>query len=221
MSTLFTGSSIARKISMALSALFLIIFLLQHLLINFSSIISEEMFNSLSHFMGTNPAVQFILQPVLMFGVVFHFVMGFILEMQNRKARPVKYAYNNSAANSSSSSRNMIYSGLFILGFIIFHLNDFWVPEMIYKYVEFSPEDPNRYYTEVVHMFQNPIRVGVYSLTFVFLGLHLWHGFQSAFQSLGARHPKYTPFIEKFGQVYAVGVPAAYIFIAVYHYLNH
>ena len=176
---------------MALSAFFLMFFLLQHLTINMTSVFSAELFNQLSHFMGTNPVVQFLLQPVLMFGVVFHFVMGFILELKNNKARVVKYAKNNSAANSSWFSRNMIWSGLFILFFMVFHFKDFWVPEMIYKYVEFKPEDPNRYYEEVVHMFESPLRVGVYVLAFVFLTLHLLHGFSSAFQSVGANN-KYT-----------------------------
>lgn len=65
---LFSGS-IGRKFAMALSALFLIIFLVQHFSINLTSVFSEEIFNALSHFMGTNPIVQFVLQPVLMFGV--------------------------------------------------------------------------------------------------------------------------------------------------------
>lgn len=69
-------SSIARKVAMALSGLFLVFFLLQHFTINFTSIFSADTFNELSHFMGTNPLVQFVLQPVLIFGVVFHFVMG-------------------------------------------------------------------------------------------------------------------------------------------------
>ena len=216
---LFSGS-IGRKFAMALSALFLIIFLLQHFMINFTSVISEETFNELSHFMGTNPVVQFVAQPILMFGVLFHFIMGFVLEIKNRNARAVKYAKNNGAANSSWMSRNMIYSGLFILLFLFFHFYDFWIPEMNYKYIEFKPEDPNRYYEEVVHMFASPGRVIVYSLSFVFLALHLLHGFQSAFQSIGARHDKYTPAIQKIGRAYAILIPAGFIFIAVFHYVN-
>jgi len=88
-------SSIARKVAMALSGLFLVFFLLQHFSINLTSVFSKDAFNAASHFMGTNPLVQFALQPVLIFGVVFHFVMGFILEIQNRKARSVKYASYN------------------------------------------------------------------------------------------------------------------------------
>ncbi|MEM0941959.1 MAG: succinate dehydrogenase cytochrome b subunit [Bacteroidota bacterium] len=218
---LFT-SSIGRKFAMALSALFLIVFLFQHFIINFTSTISEETFNQLSHFMGTNPIVQFVLQPILMFGVTFHFVMGFVLEFKNKSARgEVKYYAYKGNANASWFSRNMIWSGLFILFFLGFHFYDFWIPEMNYKYIQFNPEDPDRYYEEVVHIFENPIRVGIYSLSFVFLSLHLLHGFQSAFLSIGARHPKYLPAVQQLGRLYAILVPVGYIYIALYHFIVH
>ncbi|MEP1096018.1 MAG: succinate dehydrogenase cytochrome b subunit [Cyclobacteriaceae bacterium] len=216
----FFSSSIGRKFAMALSALFLIIFLLQHFTINVISTFSEEAFNEISHFMGTNPLVQFALQPILIFGVVFHFIMGFVLELKNRNSREISYAVNKGSANSTWTSRNMIWSGLFILFFLGFHFYDFWIPEINYKYIEFKSEDPNRYYEEVVHMFANPIRVGIYVLSFIFLSLHLQHGFQSAFQSIGARHDKYTPTIFKLGKIYAIAIPAGFIFIAIFHYLN-
>jgi len=188
----FLSSSIARKVAMALSALFLIFFLIIHLAVNITSLFSENMFNQLSHFMGTNPLIQFALQPVLIFGVVFHFVMGFILEWKNKKARDVKYVKYNGAANSSWMSRNMIYSGLVILAFIVLHFIDFWFPELNHKYIEVLPEDPNRYFEELQHKFVNPLRVGAYVIAFVLLALHLLHGFQSAFQSVGFNN-KYTP----------------------------
>ena len=84
-------SSIIRKVAMALSGLFLIIFLTQHFIINITSVVSEETFNAASHFMGNNFIVQFIAQPILIVGVLFHFIMGFYLEWQNRSARSVKY----------------------------------------------------------------------------------------------------------------------------------
>ena len=84
-------SSIIRKVLMALSGVFLMFFLLQHLTINIFSVINPELFNQVSHFMGTNFLVQFILQPILIFGVFFHLIMGIFLEYQNRKSRPVKY----------------------------------------------------------------------------------------------------------------------------------
>ena len=132
-----TLSSIARKVAMALSGLFLVFFLAQHFTINLTSVFSEEMFNSISHFMGTNPLVQFILQPVLIFGVVFHFVMGFILEIKNNKARTNNYEFYKGSENANWMSRNMIFSGLAILSFLVLHFYDFWVPEMNYKYIVF------------------------------------------------------------------------------------
>lgn len=213
-------SSIARKLSMALSALFLLFFLLQHLVINFTSVLSEDVFNTWSHFMGTNPIVQVALQPVLMFGILFHFIMGFILEFQNRKARTVKYAMNKGGENSSWVSRNMLWSGLFILAFMGVHFADFWIPELVYKYVDVNPENPTRYYEEIQHFFQNPVKVGLYCLSFVFLALHLRHGFQSSMQSIGARNSKFTPVIQKIGLLYSILVPVGFIFIALFHYLN-
>ncbi|WP_224484268.1 succinate dehydrogenase cytochrome b subunit [Robertkochia aurantiaca] len=213
-------SSIARKVAMALSGLFLIIFLIQHFTINFTSVISADLFNEFSHFMGTNFVVQALLQPVLIFGVIFHFVMGFMLEIKNRQARGVKYVQFNGSANSSWASRNMIISGAVVLAFLALHFYDFWVPEMLYKYVEANPEDPSRYYAELVHKFESPVRTGIYALAFVLLAFHLWHGFSSAFQTMGVNN-KYTPFIKKFGYTYAVVIPAGFIFIALFHYFNH
>lgn len=211
-------SSIARKVSMALSAFFLLIFLLQHFIINVTSVFSADTFNELSHFMGTNPLVQFILQPVLIFGVVFHFVMGFILELKNRNARPMKYINYKGSTNASWISRNMIWSGLVILAFIVLHFIDFWFPEINYKYVEFNPEDPNRYYEELVEKFHSPVRVTAYVVSFGFLAMHLLHGFSSAFQSVGFNN-KYSPMVKKLGKWYAVLIPAGFIFIAIFHHI--
>ena len=129
------NSSVARKLFMALSGLFLIIFLTQHLLINLTSLISPDLFNTISHFMGTNPIVQYILQPILILGVFFHFVMGFVLEIKNSRARVKSYAKANLGVGSSWASRNMIISGVVILSFLFIHFYDFWVHEMNVKYV--------------------------------------------------------------------------------------
>ena len=216
----FLSSSIARKFAMALSALFLIFFLIIHLAVNITSVFSEDLFNELSHFMGTNPLVQFALQPVLIFGVIFHFVMGFILELKNRSARNVKYVNFKGSANSSWMSRNMIYSGLVILAFLVLHFIDFWFPEMNYKYVEALPEDPTRYYHELQEKFVSPLRVGAYVVSFILLALHLLHGFQSAFQSIGFNN-KYTSAVKAFGKWYSILIPAGFIFIALFHHFNH
>ena len=212
--------TIGRKIAMALSALFLMIFLLQHLTINFSAVVSPDTFNELSHFMGTNPVVQFFAQPILIFAVVFHFVMGFILEIKNRQARPINYAKNNGAANSTWMSRNMIYSGLVILAFLVLHFIDFWLPEMNYKYIAMNPEDPTRYYGELLHKFEHPARVAAYVVAFILLALHLLHGFGSAFQSMGQNN-KYIDSLKKFGVIYSIVVPLGFIITAIALYLQH
>lgn len=219
-------TSIARKVLMALSGLFLLVFLLQHLSINFLSVVSAEAFNTASHFMGTNPVVQFLLQPVLAFGVMFHLIMGMVLEYQNRNARNVKYAYTSPSANSSWMSRNMIISGIMIMLFLGLHFYDFWFPEINVKYVQGDMSGLNaageyRYFEELQHKFHDPIRTGLYVLAFVFLALHLLHGFQSAFQSVGFNHKRYTPLIKKLGNIYAIAVPLGFVFIAVFHFLTH
>lgn len=212
-------TSIARKVAMALSGLFLILFLGQHFTINMTSVFSEKTFNFLSHFMGNNPVVQFILQPVLIFGVVFHFIMGFILQIKNYKSRSVKYNSFKGSANASWVSRNMITSGIVVLSFLGLHFYDFWVPEMNYKYVEFLPQDPDRYYEELVHKFHSPVRVAIYALSFIFLSLHLIHGFSSSFQSMGLNN-KYSRGIKLFTVAFSLVIPGGFIFIAIFHHIN-
>jgi len=212
-------TTIARKVAMALSGLFLILFLGQHFTINMTSVFSEKTFNFLSHFMGNNPLVQFILQPVLIFGVVFHFILGFVLQIKNNKSRNVKYISYKGSANASWVSRNMIISGIVVLSFLGLHFYDFWVPEMNYKYVEFLPQDPDRYYEELVHKFHSPVRVAIYALSFIFLSLHLLHGFASSFQSVGLNN-KYTRSIKLFTVAFSLVIPAGFIFIAIFHHIN-
>ncbi|PSR08412.1 MAG: succinate dehydrogenase, partial [Candidatus Arcticimaribacter sp.] len=179
----------------------------------------EDIFNEISHFMGNNPLVQFVLQPILIFGVIFHFLMGFVLELKNRSARAQNYAQNKGSANSSWMSRNMIWSGAVILSFLVLHFIDFWFPEMNYKYIESLPSDPNRYFEEMVHKFVNPIRVVAYVVSFGFLMLHLLHGFSSSFQSVGLNN-KYTRGFKTFTIAFSIVIPVGFIFIAIFHHLN-
>ena len=222
----FLKSSIGRKIAMALSAFFLMVFILQHFAINILSVFNPDLFNEASHFMGNNPLLQFVLQPVLIFGVVFHFVMGFVLEFKNKASRNVSYAVNNGNANSTWMSRNMIYSGGFILIFLVIHFIDFWIPEINTKYVLgdssglLADGSDYRYFEELQHKFIPLWRVLLYCAGFVFLSLHLLHGFSSAFQSVGANN-KYTQALKGFGKAYAVLIPLGFIVIALFHFFNN
>ncbi|MDO4224624.1 MAG: succinate dehydrogenase cytochrome b subunit [Bergeyella zoohelcum] len=213
-----TSSTIGRKYAMALSAMFLLIFLVMHLSVNLISVFSGDAFNEASHFMGSNPVVQFLMQPILLFGVIFHFVMGFVLELKNNKARPVKYAVNGAAANSTWMSRNMIISGGVVLAFLVLHLADFWVPTISKNY--FGAVHPETEFEHLQSKFTALWRVVAYVLCFVLLGLHLAHGFQSSFQSIGARHPKYTPVIMALGKWYSILIPAGFIFVAIFHFVT-
>jgi len=215
-----TQSTIGRKFLMALSAMFLLVFLLIHLSVNLLSIFSEDAFNTASHFMGYNPLIQFVMQPVLVAGVIFHFVMGFVLEMKNKNARPVKYAVANNSGNSSWTSRNMIISGAVILAFLGLHMYDFWMHEMNYKYVEALSINETRYWEELHAKFADLWRVIFYAVSFVLLGLHLSHGFQSSFQSIGARHPKYLKCVNTLGTWYSILIPLGFIVVAVFHFVT-
>jgi succinate dehydrogenase / fumarate reductase cytochrome b subunit len=113
----------------------------------------------------------------------------------------------------------MIWSGAVILSFLALHFIDFWFPEMNYKYIESLPTDPNRYFEEMVHKFENVVRVIAYVVSFFFLMLHLLHGFSSSFQSVGLNN-KYTLGIKGFTLAFSIVVPAGFIFIAIFHHLN-
>lgn len=212
-----TKSTIGRKLLMALSAFFLILFLIVHMSMNFISVFSEESFNGASHFMETNPFIQFFMQPLLLIGVIFHFIMGFVLEIKNKKARPVAYAVNNAKDNSSWASRNMIISGGVILCFLVLHLGDFWFPTISKNY--FGAHEIETSYEHLQSKFSQLWRVVIYNIAFILLGLHLAHGFKSAFQSMGINHPKYSPIIKAFGTWYSILIPLGFIIISIYHYV--
>ena len=155
--------------------------------------------------------------------------LNLILEAKNKASRGVKYASNTASDNSTWVSRNMLLTGIVVLAFIGLHMYDFWVHEMTVKYIEGDMSglvDPNnadsgfRYYEELREKFVSPVRIGIYVVAFILLALHLLHGFNSAFQSIGANN-KYVKSLKGFSKVYAIGVPALFIFIAFYHHFTH
>jgi succinate dehydrogenase / fumarate reductase cytochrome b subunit len=224
MSNQLSSSSVGKKLLMALSGFFLLVFLTQHLVINLLSVISSDAFNSTSHFMGTNPFIQFLMQPILILGFLFHLIMGIYLDFRNRSARPIKYIIDKPSANSNWMSRNMLITGIMVMLFLGLHFYDFWFPEIKTKFIEGDwsglQNGKFRYWEELNHKFHNIIRVLIYCIAFIFLGLHLGHGFQSAFQSAGFSNNKYTPIIKKLANIYAILTPAGFIFIALFHHFT-
>ena len=205
----FLSSSVGRKVAMSLSGLFLITFLLVHLGVNLTLFVGKDTFNGASHFMATNPVIQ-VMQYVLAAGFIFHIAMGIWLELKNRASRPIKYAKNNAAANSGWASRNMIYTGILVLMFIILHLKDFFVK------IKFGQVHDD--YELVTQLFKNPIYVIIYVIAFLLLGIHLSHGFQSAFTSIGARAPKYLKCVKNLGMTFSYFIALGFSVIAIYFY---
>lgn len=221
-------TSIARKFIMGLSGLFLITFLITHLAVNSLSIVSQELFNKGSHFMATNPLIQGM-QFVLAAGFIIHIAYGIILTLKNNAARPQKYAYNKPGANSSLSSRSMIYSGLLVLAFLVLHMKDFFMklkfPGVFgdkLEMVKYSHGGLMMNYQDdfaLMNLFAEPLYLIIYVLAFIALGIHLHHGFQSAFQSLGVNN-RFTPAIKMAGKIFCVVIAAGFSLIAIVHYIN-
>lgn len=175
----FFNSSIARKFWMAITGIFLITFLVVHLGINLTLFVGPCIFDSASEFMATNPVIQ-VMQYILAVGFLVHIVLGIKLTIQNKSARPISYAHENASANSSWSSRNMIYTGGLVMIFIILHLRDFFYE---LKFTDNVISD----YDLVTHLFSVWYYTLLYVVAFIALGIHLNHGFQSAFQSVGSK----------------------------------
>lgn len=264
------GSSLAKKYWMALTGLFLCLFLVGHLIGNLQLIFSDALhFNQYALFMTTNPAIR-LLSYLTYFSIVFHAIDGILLAVQNNNARPIKYAMNKPETNSPWASRNMAVLGTVILVFIVTHMITFWAPMHFDKkmplqtqQISVQPGMPQEFYltttgsylpvggvdiqnrTEFfdktakvkiadgykdLHkitfaFFQDPKLGWLYTLLYVVsmivLGFHLYHGFGSAFQSMGVRDPKYTPFIKGFGRFFAIVVPFLFAAITVYIYFSN
>jgi len=207
-------TSIAKKFIMALSGLFLIVFLLVHLGINLLLLSSDpDLFNSASHFMATNPLIQ-VAQYVLALGFLVHILSGIALTVQNRLARPIQYASNKPSANSSLESRTMIVSGMLVLLFLILHMRNF------FYHIKFGQVPDGGDYVLVTNLFDIWYYTLLYVASFVILGFHLNHGFQSAFQSMGANNSSWSMIWKKAGTIYSVIVAGGFSVIALYLFFN-
>ena len=221
----FITSSIARKFNMSITGLFLISFLLVHLAGNFALLKCDggAAFNEYAHFMKHNPLIA-AGEIVLFLGIILHVVQGIALYRQNKAARPQGYAYGDKAETKSAFSKYMAQLGMLILVLLIWHLWDFFS----YKYfadLRGGVDMVSVNGVEMVDMASIVYRelnelshVIMYTVFMIVIGLHLHHGFQSAFQSLGLNHKKYTPIIQKVGVAYAILIPLAFAIIPIYIY---
>jgi len=265
-------SSLAKKYWMALTGLFLCLFLIGHLLGNLQLLSTRENaalhFNQYALFMTTNPAIK-VLSYLTYISILFHAIDGILLAIQNQKARPVKYVMNKPEKNTIWASRNMAVLGTIILIFIVTHMVSFWarmhfdknmplqtvminaggMPQEFYlttdggympkaqvlqgaavikNRTEFYDANANVKIKEgykdlykITVAFFKDAKLGLvytilYAISMIVLGFHLYHGFGSAFQSLGANNPKYNGFIKNFGKAFAIIVPLLFAIIPIY-----
>lgn len=204
----FLSSSLGKKVVMGLTGLFLISFLVVHCFLNSFIFFNDGglMFNTGAHFMATNWLIR-AMEVVLMLGIIIHIVQALVLTLENKKARPVGYAQINGAANSTWYSRSMGLLGTLLLIFLIIHLAHFWVKS---RFTGLPGEDANGHenlYAVMQETFKYAWVVVVYCLAMISLAYHLMHGFQSAFQTLGLNHKKYTPAIKAVGFWFSIIVP--------------
>lgn len=217
----FFNSSVGKKITLAGLGLFLILFLLVHLGINLLLIIFSERdsFNIAAHFMASNILIK-VFEILLFGGFLIHIIYGFILQIQNWIARPVRYRI---PPNSESSffSKYMIHSAVIIFIFLIIHLSDFYFKSKFFGGVETVSINGKEYEDLgllVIQKFKIPAYTLIYLICLLFLGFHLLHGFQSAFQTLGLNHRIYTPLIKKLGVIYTFLVVTGFFLIPLYIY---
>lgn len=218
-------SSLGKKLIMALTGLFLILFLTGHLLGNLQLLKDDggQAFNEYAKFMTTTPVIK-ILSYLTYICIILHVIYSLILTIHNRKARPIKYAVSRQSENSVWTSRNMGILGTIVLLFLVIHLKSFWY-EMHYGSIptieyEGGGQIKNLYQI-VVEAFSQLWYVILYVVSMAALAFHLSHGFQSAFQTLGLRHQKYTPIIKSAGLLFAILVPALFALQPVYIYLKN
>nr|WP_319998341.1 succinate dehydrogenase cytochrome b subunit [uncultured Draconibacterium sp.] len=223
----FLTASIGRKFVMSLSGLFLVVFIAVHLGLNLLLIFdnSGDLFNQGAHFMATNPLIK-IMEPILGLGFIIHIVWSFFLEYQNWKARPVKYAKKNMSGASSWASRNMLVLGGLVLVFLIIHLINFFVKmkftgDPLLAEVTINGEHMHNAYALVSSAFINSPVLGVfYILAGALLGIHLSHGFWSAFQTLGLNNKHWLNRWKVIGTIYAILIAVGYAVIPLYFMLG-
>ena len=213
------SSSLGKKYLMAITGLFLCSFLVIHFLGNIALYSDPVQFNEYTRFMSSNPLIR-VMEIVLVAGFLTHIIDAVMLTRANKKAQPVKYAMDKK--QSSWYSRNMGLTGSVILAFLVLHLQSFWYG---YKfgtpaYATDSAGLPIKdMYTMVVEAFGELWYSSLYVVAVCLLGIHLNHGFQSAFQSVGLRHKKYTPTIKMLGTVFSILITLGFVSFPIYFFI--
>lgn len=215
-------STLGRKLIMALTGLFLILFLVVHLIGNLQLLHNDggQAFNIYARFMTTNPLIVTVSYLNYTF-ILVHIIWAILLTVRNKKARGSE-GYAVSKNSSPWTSRNMGILGTFILIFLVIHLKGFWY-EMHWggiATVMYEGKEVKNLYAVVDLAYAQGWYVGIYVISMLILAFHLWHGFSSAFQTLGLNHVKYNNVINFVGKAFAIIVPALFALIPIWMFLD-
>jgi succinate dehydrogenase / fumarate reductase cytochrome b subunit len=208
------SSSVGTKLLIGLTGIALFAYMLLHLAGNALIFAGEDVFNAYSHTLISNPLIVPIEIGLLLI-FLLHIYKAVTMWAKNRAARPVGYLKKELAGHTSRksvSSSTMIWSGLVILVFVIIHVKQFKFGSF-YQVTDSDVRDLAR--TEI-EVFQNPFWVVLYVIGPLLVGLHLRHGFSSAFQSLGLDHPVYTRRLIALGIVLAILIGAGLAIIPIW-----
>lgn len=199
-------SSVGKKLLMALTGFCFCAFLTVHLVGNLTLYAGGEVFNAYAgHLHSLGPLVTVFELGLLALALV-HVLTGLTLFYQNWRARPVRYSVNRNAGGRTIGSGTMPYTGILLLAFVVVHLINFHFVDKVHRTI----------YQIVFHAFSNPAYVVLYVAAMIVLAVHVSHGFWSAFQTLGADHPKYTPLIRGAGVLFSLMVGIGFGLIPLY-----
>lgn len=212
----FTTSSIGKKITMAVTGSFLIIFLIVHLIGNITLFFGADTFNGYVSTLDVVKPLIRVIEVVLLAAFILHIYNGIKLWLENKRARGTTYKVNSSSENSDLFSRTMFLSGSIVFIFLVSHLATFFWRFNFYDPMGLA--DNHEYFEIVVHFFNYWWYVLLYVVAMVLLGFHLNHGFQSAFQTFGWNNKKYFPLVEKIGTAYAIIMAAGFASMPIYFF---
>lgn len=199
-------SSIGKKLMMAITGLAFCAFLAGHLAGNLTIYAGKDAFNSYAeHLQSLGPLITVAELGLVVFAVI-HILTGLTLFYQNFTARGRRYAVNKNGGGRTIGSATMPYTGIILLVFIIMHLLNFY----------FVDKSGTTISQLVSQTFQQPLWVIIYILAMIVAALHVSHGFWSAFQTIGAYHPKYMPFIMVFSIIFSLLIGFGFGLLPIY-----
>lgn len=210
-------STVGQKILMAFSGLFLCSFLVFHLVANLLLLRKDggASYDAFVNFMASQTGIQ-VLELVLASGFLFHIVVGVFLSIQGWRGRTPRYSVYQASETCTFSSRTMPWTGLLVLGFIVVHLKDFWVP---LKMGGHSPH-PSAYHIVQSAFVDAPMYALVYIVAALIVGIHVKHGFDSAFRSLGLRFKWLNAWVQGIGIVFWLIIPFLFAVIPAFFAIN-